>query len=113
METPEVKRLNSSVAFLQDGQSFKVGEFVLGTIDSKTIFVNYYSAYHNIDSLTKGIAIDELNAGKKKLAEISREAYEFSEFVKNKSIEYNLVIDTGGAGVNVCSEKNGVLAYLL
>ena len=54
-----------------------------------------------------------LTQAKKKLAEISREAYEFSEFVKNKSIEYNLVIDTGGAGVNVCSEKNGVLAYLL
>lgn len=65
MEAHIIKRLNSSVIFLQEGQSFKVDEFVLGTIDSQTIFVNCYSAYRNIDSLTKSMAIDELEEYKK------------------------------------------------
>ena len=113
MDAHIIKRLNSSVFFLQEGQSFKVDEFVLGTINSQTIFVNCYSAYRNIDSFTQSIAIDELEECKKKFSNISKEANDFSEFAKNKNIQYNLVIDTGGAGVNVCSEKKGNFEYFL
>jgi len=113
METQIVKLLNSSVALLQEGQSFRVDEFVLGTIDSATVFVNCYSAYKNLDSFTKAIAVDELNAAAKKFYEISGEAREFREFAKSKSIQYILVMDTGSAGVNICSLTEGIVAYLL
>jgi hypothetical protein len=48
MENSLVNRLNMSVRFLQDGESFVVGEFVLGVVNLETLFVNFYSSFYFI-----------------------------------------------------------------
>jgi len=109
MDINFVNRLNTAVEFLKDNLSFKVGDFVLGVVDANTIFINVYSSYFFIENIPRIEAAQELNKMKNKFLLNMKDAKLFSDYVKNKKIEYNLVLDTGGSGVIICKEKNGVL----
>lgn len=113
MDTSLVNRLNAAVEFLKDGMTFKVGEYVLGVVNPNTIFVNGYSEYNNVQNLSKERATEELFQIKNDFNTIMNEAKVFLSFMKNKSIDYILVVDTGNAGLNVCKEKNGVLEFYI
>jgi hypothetical protein len=106
-----VNRLNTSVEFLKDGMAFKVGQFVIGLEDPNTIYVNGSSDFYHIENLSQEIATKELADIKLEFEAIMSKASNFLNYLKNKSIEYNLLIDTGTAGVLMAKEKNGSMEF--
>jgi hypothetical protein len=107
----EIERINTAVKFLNNGQSFRVEPLLLGTIDTSNLYVTGWSQYIFLNNLTKQIALRELQEIKILFEEMISISQDLRGFVKNKKIEYNLVFDTGKAGVGICSEKNGNIEW--
>lgn len=59
--------------------------------------------------ISKEKAVEELNQLIDEFKTITNEAKEFKNYIKNRSIEYNLVFDSGNAGINICKIKNGII----
>ena len=105
-----LKRLETSIDFVEDGINFNVGEFVLGKVNSNRIFVNGYLDYiyiNSIYSLSKLIVQQELLNIKDDFFDLVNQSEVFSKFIANKEIDFYLVFDTGNAGINICEEING------
>lgn len=105
-----LKRLETSIDFVEDGINFNVGEFVLGKVNSNRIFVNGYLDYiyiNSIYSLSKLIVQQELLNIKDDFFDLVNQSEVFSKFIANKEIDFYLVFDTGNAGINICGEING------
>jgi len=107
----EIERINTAVKFLKNGQSFKVGPLLLGAIDESNLCVTGWSQYIFLDNLTKQKALRELQSIKTLFEEMIRLSQDLRDFIKNKKFEYNLVFDSGKAGVGICSEKNGNIEW--
>lgn len=113
MDIPLFNRLNTAVEFLRDGMSFNVGDYVLGVINAETIFVNIYSDYAMVQNLNRDIAKQEFYRKKSSFITLMNDAKIFNNYVKDKSIDFFLVVDTGNAGINICKEKGGVLEFYI
>lgn len=113
MDSQVTSRLDAAVEFLRDSNTFKVGEYVVGMLDRHTVFVNCYSSYTYIDSMTRELAFAEFMRMRTHFISLIHATKVFAQFVQAKKIQYNLVLDTGGAGVTVCTEMDGKTIYLL
>jgi hypothetical protein len=97
------------VEFLKEHISFRVGDYVLGVTDANTIFINGYSNHISLANLSKTKAIQEFYEMKDCFMLHMKDAKFFLDYVKNKNLEYNLVLDTGGGGIIICKERKGSL----
>lgn len=111
MDINDIKRLNVAVEFLKDNMPFSVANFGIRQINFSTIEVNCGSNYYHIENITKTIAREELIEKKEYFKSLIKEAKIFSEYIKNKKIVYNLIVDTGTAGVLICREEDGKLEF--
>lgn len=104
-------RIKTAVEFLKDGQSFKVGDLRLGVEKPGGVYVTGWSAYNNLENLTKQIALKELQEIKdlfQKMVDISPE---LKVFIEDRSIEFNLAFDYAQGAIGVCSEKEGKIIW--
>ena len=111
-----ILRLESSIPFLEDGQTFKVGDFVLGRAQGGRILVNGY--------LLPITGFDPRKASrewlKNQLFQVKEEFYSliaksdtFVEFEKEKGSDFYLVMDSGASAYNLCAEINGSVEFFL
>jgi ASC-1-like (ASCH) protein len=113
MENMLVQRLNESVDFLKDNLTFKVGDFVLGTVDDETIYVDFFTNYTQIQNVSREKAVEELNQYRDNFQSMLNLAHEFYKYAKHKRVEYNLVLNTGTAGILICKDKNGKIDFFI
>lgn len=105
-------RIKTALEFLKNGQSFRVGELRLGAENPKTIEVAGWSKYTNFTNLTKHQCLRELEEIKALFYKMSTTFVELKDFIKDKSIEFNLYFDDYGKGsIWICSEKDKTLIW--
>ncbi len=107
-------RIKIALEFLKDGQSFSVGDLMLGIDSFNCLVVTGWSQYSNFTNLTKENSIQELEEIKSLFSKMLNSSAELKKFTEKKSIEYVLSFDDyGKVSINICSEKNGVLKWLV
>lgn len=107
MNTELLNRLETSIEFIKDGLTFKVGDFVLGRTKDGRIFVNGYVQRADINSIDKTSAEKEFREMKDEFDGLVKKSSEFREFALKAGLDYYLLLDTGSAGLNICAEING------
>lgn len=107
-------RIETVIEFLKDGQSFYMENLAFEMEGRETVVVIGWSAFINLTNLTKQAAIKEFNDIKSTFNKILEDSQNFRNFIANKSIKYKLCFDDGGkASIDICSEKNGVINWLI
>ncbi|MFA7062022.1 MAG: hypothetical protein WC156_14540 [Pedobacter sp.] len=113
MNLEQIKRLEASIEFINDGLTFTLGDFVLGKSANGRIFVNGYMNYINVNNIPKSVIEDDFNKMKEQFIELMSNSQKFYEFSANRGIDYFLLVDTGGAGVKICEEVEGVFQLFI
>lgn len=104
-------RINNAILLLKEGHPYEIGNLHLGMIDTNTLYVTGYTAYSNLDFLSKQRALNELSQIKEVFSNLVDMYSPFRDFIHNKYIEYNLAYNYGKGGVGICSEKDGKLIW--
>ena len=99
MNLDTIRRLETSIDFINDGLTFTVGNFVLGRSTKGRIFVNGYVNYIRIENISKTRVREDFEEMKKSFLELMAKSQQFSEFANSKGLDYYLLVDTGSAGV--------------
>ncbi|MDR3628166.1 MAG: hypothetical protein P4L45_15085 [Ignavibacteriaceae bacterium] len=113
MDKEILKRLESSLEFIKDGLTFKVGDFVLGKTKDGKIFVNSYLQDINIDKIEKSFAKEKLEEMTNEFNGLVTKSPRFQEFLSDFDLNYYLLYDTGLAGINICAVINGEFQFFL
>ena len=106
----DISRIKSSLEFLKDNQTFKVGELVLYHKDN-TVFVTGYTNYNDLKNVNKRIALGELEDTKAEFKDYMDLVPEFLNFMKNKQIVYSLNYDYGMGSIIICREINSEIKW--
>ena len=107
----ETERIKTAIEFLKDGQSFKVGDLRLGMDNKTNMYITGWSQYSNIESLTKKQALKELEEIKTIFKRMIDASQELNNFIRGKSLKYNLAFNYGMGAVDICSEKDGTIRW--
>ena len=106
------RRIETALEFLKDGQSFTVGDLRLGVESPGIVKVTGWSRYNNFVNLTKQRSLKELEEVKTIFCKMVDASLRLKDFVKDKSIEFNLYFDDYGKGsISICSEKDGKIKW--
>jgi hypothetical protein len=106
-----LEKIKIAIDFLKDGLSFRVGDLRLGVQEDNKLTVTGWTQYSNLDNLNKYYALIEFEEVKSIFLSMLEVSLELKEFIKNKTIQYNLAYDYGMGGVGICSEENGVFTW--
>jgi hypothetical protein len=101
------EQIRQVITFLKIGKSFKIGNLKIGAEKSNSIYIVGWSNYNNIENLTKKVASKELAEIKLSFKNILEKSEELKEFLKSKTIEYNLAFNYGQGSIGICTEKEG------
>jgi hypothetical protein len=107
----EIGRIKTAVEFLNDGQSFKVGDLRLGMNGKNDMYVTGWSQYLNLENLTRSQALKELDEIKSLFKQMLDVSQELKAFIQDKKIKYNLAFNYGMGAIDTCSEKDGVVEW--
>ena len=107
----EISRIKTAVAFLNNGQSFKVCDLRLGMNGKNDMYVTGWSQFLNLENLTRSQALKELNAIKSLFKQMVDLSQELEAFIQDKRIEYNHAFNYGMGAICICSEKEGVVEW--
>jgi len=106
------ERIKTALEFLKNGQSFTVGELRLVAEKDGILEVIGWSQYKNFENLTKQHSLKELEEIKDIFQRMVNVSKDLKNFIKNKSVEFNLYFDDYGKGsIGICSEKDKILAW--
>lgn len=105
------KRIKNAIEILKTGNGYTVDGLYLGMADKKNMYITGYTAYSNLDFLTKKIALHELFGIKQTFQELVSASDELKAFIEDKEIEYNLAYFYGKGGFGICSEKDGIIRW--
>jgi len=106
----DISRIKSSLEFLKDNQTFKVGELVLYHKDN-TVFVTGYTNYNDLKNVNKRIALRELEDTKAEFKDYMDLVPEFLDFMKSRQIVYSLNYDYGMGSIIICREINSEIKW--
>ena len=105
------EQIKRALNFLKVGKSFKIGVLKLGVEEPNSIYITGWSNYNNVENLTKQVALNELEEIKILFKNILEESQELRDFLKDKSIEYNLAFNYGQGSIGICSQKKGKIKW--
>ena len=108
MNTEMGKKLEESLETISQGCFQKMGEFVIGGLKNGRLEVNGYLPYNTISEIPKATIQKELQIIKEKFSLLMNQSQIFKDYALNVGIDYYLVLDTGNAGIAICSEIEGV-----
>ena len=97
-------RIKTAIEFFNYGKSFIINGLKLGLNTDGQLYVVGWSNHPTIITLTKKIALTELNKIKKEFEAMVDEFYDLKKIITNRSIEYNLAFKDGQASIGICSE---------
>lgn len=101
-------RLEKAIEFIEDSQTFKVGDFVLGAANNGRVSVNGYLNVLDFENIQKNALRDDLSEMIAEFNGLISKSKKFSDFANKRGIDYYLLYDTGKAGLEICSEVEGV-----
>jgi hypothetical protein len=107
-------RIKTAIEFLKDNQSFLVDDLRLSVNQADDIEVTGWSQYTNLKNLTKAKSLEELEEIKILFLNMREDSPELEIFLKERNVIFNLWFDDyGKASIEICSEKNDVVYWLL
>jgi len=107
-------RIKTTLKFLNDGQSFKIGDLRLGIENENILTVSGWSQYLDLSNLSKSICLEELAEIKRIGSDMIDSSNDLKSFRVNKSVKYILYYDDGGkTSIEICSEKDEVINWKL
>jgi hypothetical protein len=104
-------RIRNAIEFLQDGISFKVGALTFSAKDKGSFSVTGWTIKNDLKNVTKQSALNEMNEIKSLFLKMVQVSPEFSVFVDQRQIEFNLGYDYGMGGIGICSEIDGKIKW--
>ncbi len=105
-------RIKTALVFLKEGQFFTVGDLKLSSEKTGVIEVTGWSQYTNYANLTKRQCLMELEEIKDLFYKMVNISPELQDFIKDKSMEFNLFFDDYGKGsILLCSEKQKTINW--
>ncbi|MGV8094870.1 MAG: hypothetical protein AB2L24_23710 [Mangrovibacterium sp.] len=113
MNTELKKILETSLDKIKAGHFLKIEEFVIGGLKNGRLQVNSYLPYNTINEIPKESIASELQRVKKEFLLLINQSQVFKEYALNAGIDYHLVLDTGNAGISVCTEIDGMYRVFL
>jgi hypothetical protein len=102
------KELEESLETIAKGCCQKMGEFVIGGLKNGRLQVDGYLPYNTISEIPKATIQKELQLIKEKFSLLMNQSQIFKDYALNVGIDYYLVLDTGNAGIAICTEIEGV-----
>jgi hypothetical protein len=105
-------KIKTALEFLKEGKGYKINSLRLEIPSPDKIEVTGWSAFINLSSLSRAIALRELSEVKMEFDQLLESSAELKAFVADRSIQFNLWYDDAGKGSAViCSEENGVINW--
>ncbi len=104
-------RLEIALIFLKKGQSFKIENLKLGIEKGNIFYVVGWSTKRTIGNISKASALKELEGIEEKFYEFIQISRDLKDFIKNKTLEFNLAFDYGQGSVGICSKKDGIIKW--
>lgn len=105
-------RIKNAIILLEEGHPYKVGELILHCQNSNQISITGWSQKTNIKYLTIENAQNELKEIKEVFTRMSLDSVQLFDFLKGRELEYYLCFDDyGKAGIEICSEINGITEW--
>ena len=103
--------IETALVFLKEKKSYRVGDLRLGIDEEGGFFVTGWSNCFYFESITKSIALDELQEIKVLFNKIVAQSPELADFVKGRKVKYHLSFDEGKCGIGICSEENDIVIW--
>jgi hypothetical protein len=110
-ETEFHHKIKYAILNLKEGNYFTVGDLTFHCRNDNHFLVAGWTVYRHLENLSQKQALKELNKIKDIFKEMVESSQEFAEFVKGKTIEYNLGYDYGMGGRDICCEINGNIKW--
>jgi|SRR6185312_8023420 len=104
------ERINIALEFLKLGQSYTIYSLRLG-VRNHYMYVTGWSRCANIESLTKQMALDELDEVKELFEYMVKESPALAAFIKDKNVKFNLCINPTKEFMPVVSEYVGAITW--
>jgi hypothetical protein len=112
MTEEELKhRIRNAITVLSGGHSFQVGELSFNAKDKQTFSVTGWTVKNDLKSVTKSVALNELNEIKSLFEKMIQVSSELSDFIEQRKIEFNLGYDYGMGGIGICTEIDGQITW--
>lgn len=112
MNRAELKhRIKNAIILLTEGHPFNVGDLTFNSKD-KHFFVTGWTICNELQNLTKGQALIELNEIKELFYKMLVISPELSMYIKNRLVEYCLGYDYGMGGIEICREIDGQIKWI-
>jgi hypothetical protein len=106
-------RSKAALEIIKQGQSFRVGNLLISLTGGKVLTVTGWTQYVHLSSLTKEIALKELEASKNEFKELIFTSSDWRKFTEDKMIEFTLDFDDyGKAGIAICKEEDGQVVWI-
>ena len=106
-----ITKINAALGYLRNGESITIEKLRLEN-DTENFNVIGWSEFINFENLTKSQSLKDLEEVKEVFSRIANVSEEFRNFVKDKTIVYNLYFDDAGkASIAICSEKDGLVKW--
>lgn len=104
------ERINIALEFLKLGQSYTIYSLRLG-VRNHYMYVTGWSKCASVESLTKQMALDELDEVKELFDYMVKESPALAAFIKDKNVKFNLCLNPTKEFVPVVSEYVGAITW--
>jgi len=107
MESDFNQRIVELLDTIRKKRCLKFEEFVIIGLKNGRIQVNGYLFYKNLNEIPKASIKIELEKIKYSFLKLMNRSQILKEHALKVGIDYHLVLDIGGAGINICAEIEG------
>jgi hypothetical protein len=104
------ERINIALEFLKLGQSYTIYSLRLG-VRNQYVYVTGWSRCISIESLTKQMALDELDEVKELFGYMIKESPALAAFIKDKNVKFNLCLNPTKDFIPIVSEYVGAVMW--
>jgi hypothetical protein len=104
-------RIRTSVEFVGDGPSLRVGDLRLGMNEADELCVTGVSRARTLRSLTKERALREMRKIREVFDAMVAVSPELQQFVREYSVRYELAFEAEGEATGICTEKDGAVRW--
>jgi hypothetical protein len=104
------ERINIALEFLKLGQSYTIYSLRLG-IRNHYVYVTGWSRCISVESLTKQMALDELDEVKELFGYMVKESPALAAFLEGKNIKFNLCLNPTKDFIPIVSEYVGAVMW--
>jgi hypothetical protein len=104
-------RIKNAIMLLTEGHPYKVGELTFCAQDKSHFSVTGWTINNDLKNVTRDSAVKELSQIKDLFRRMTDASNELADFIKNRTVEFNLSFDYGIGGLRICSETDGKLKW--